>query len=382
MRIGVTTFGADGGKSGISQYLINLMRAFAAAPEGNDFEVATYGDERSIFVPDSPHIASFSTADSHRGTVQDIMWHQTALPGICRSHRYDVLFLPAGNRRLPAMSPCPTVGTVHDFSSIHVKDKYDRSHLFYVTKVLPALVRRLTRVIAVSKSARKDIVEFAGVPEERVTVIPNAVDHSVYFPDDPAAAFNRLSAKMAIQKPYLLYLSRLEHPGKNHVRLLQAFEKLKQQSGIPHQLVLAGSDWDRAAEIHEAAEKLRCKEDVLFTGFVASEDVADLYRAADIMVFPSLVEGFGIPILEAMACGAPVVCSGVSSMPEVASDAALYFEPSDVDSIFESLSRVIENDDLKTDLRSRGLKRAAQFTWTESAVKTLSVLRQAAEEAR
>lgn len=382
MRIGVTTFGADGGKSGISQYLINLMKAFAISPQGEDFEVATYGDERSIFVPEAAHIEALSMAGPHRATLQDILWHQTSLPRLCRSRRYDVLFLPAGNRRLPAVSPCPTVGTVHDFSSIHMRDKYDRSHLFYVTKVLPALVRRLTRVIAVSKSAKDDIVTFAGVPEERVTVIPNAVDHGVFFPDDPEAAHARLARKMAIRSPYILYLSRLEHPGKNHVRLLQAFAELKKREGIPHQLVLAGSDWDRAAEIHAAAERLPCAKDVVFTGFVASEDVPDLYRAADAMVFPSLAEGFGIPILEAMACGAPVICSRVSSMPEVAADAAVYFDPLEACSIAAGILRVIESESLKDNLRDRGINRAARFTWTEAATQTLAVLRNAAEETR
>jgi len=380
MHIGVTSFGADGGKSGISQYLINLMKAFAIAPEGNNFEVAAYADEVSMFVPKSSSISPLTTTMAHRGTLQDIMWHQMSLPQLCRSHKYDALFLPAGNRRLPAISPCPTVGTVHDFSSIHMPGKYDKSHLFYITKVLPALVRRLTRVIAVSESAKRDIVEFAGVPHERVTVIPNAVDHSLFFPDDPQAAFERLARKMEIRRPYLLYLSRLEHPGKNHVRLLQAFAVLKERYGLPHQLVLAGSDWDRAAEIHDAAEKLSCTGDVLFTGFAATEDVPDLYRAADVMVFPSLLEGFGIPILEAMACGAPVVCSNVSSMPEVAADAAAYFDPNDIDSMVESLARVVGENDIKADLRERGLLRAAKFTWAESAGKTLGVLRQAVED--
>jgi glycosyltransferase involved in cell wall biosynthesis len=382
MRIGVTSFGADGGKSGISQYLINLMKAFAAAPEGNEFEVSTYADEKALFVPNAPGIASLTNAGAHRGTIQDIIWHQAALPRLCRTQRYDVLFLPAGNRRLPATSPCPTVGTVHDFSSIHMRNKYDRSHLFYVTQVLPALVRRLSHVITVSKSAKHDIVEFAGVPAERVTVIPNAVDHTLFYADDPDAAFERLASKMAIRRPYLLYLSRLEHPGKNHINLLKAFTILKKKYGIPHQLVLAGSDWDRAEEIHEAAEKLPCASDVLFTGFVASGDVPDLYRAADVMVFPSLLEGFGIPILEAMACGAPVVCSNVSSMPEVAEDAANYFDPADVESMVESIAEVVASNELKADLRARGLARAAKFTWAESAAKTLAVLRDAVEDAK
>jgi glycosyltransferase involved in cell wall biosynthesis len=378
MRIGVTTFGADGGKSGISQYLSGLMSAFATQKATDEFDVMGYADERSLFVPDSPRFHPVDS-DTRRSTLRDVLWHQVDLPRISRNLHLDVLFLPAGNRRLPTVSPCPTVGTVHDFSSIHMRGKYDAAHLFYITKVLPGLVRRLTRVIAVSESAKKDIVAFARVPEERITVIPNAVNHAKFNPGDPDAARERLGTKWPLRGPYLLYLSRLEHPAKNHVRLLQAFDRLKSRLDIPHQLVLAGSDWDRADEIHAAAAALPSANDVVFTGFVDAADVPDLYRAADLMVFPSLLEGFGIPILEAMACGVPVACSGVSSMPEVAGDAAHFFDPCDVDSIACTLAGLLEDPAARQECRRRGLIRAGQFSWENSAARTMQVLAEAAE---
>jgi glycosyltransferase involved in cell wall biosynthesis len=378
MKIGVCTFGGDGGKSGISQYIIQLMRRFAVEPDGSTFDVMGYADERELFAPDSGAITHVPFGREFKSPVRNILWHQTSLPGICRTREFDVLFLPAGNRRLPLRAPCPTVGTVHDFSSIHVPGKYDRARMVYIKKVLPFLVRRLTHVLTVSESSKRDIVEYAGVPPERVTVTPLAANAEVYNPGDPDKAFALLSAKYKLRRPYILYTSRIEHPGKNHAGLIRAFAKLKRTDQAPHQLVLAGSDWDRAAEVHRIAEESGCAADILFTGFVATSDLLLFFQAADIFVFPSLYEGFGLPILEAMSCGKPVACSNISSMPEVAGDAGMLFDPYQEDSIASAIRSIITETDLRHRLADRGLERSRQFSWSKTAARTLEVLRSVA----
>jgi glycosyltransferase involved in cell wall biosynthesis len=271
------------------------------------------------------------------------------------------------------------VGTVHDFSSIHVPGKYDRARLFYITRVLPFLVRRLTHVLTVSESSKRDIVEYARVPEEKVTVTPLAANPGVFFPRDQQEAVAMLSPRHAVRTPFILYTSRIEHPGKNHARLIRAFAELKRRDRIPHQLVLAGADRERAEEVHRTAEESGFAEDILFTGFVATEDVPLLYQAADIFVFPSLYEGFGLPILEAMACGTPVACSRISSMPEVAGDAAILFDPDEEGSIASAIGSIICGTDLRKDLSARGLERSRQFSWARTAAQTLQVLRSVAQ---
>jgi len=375
MKVGISTFGGDGGKSGISQYIIQLIREFNRKPDGCTFEVIGYGDERAVFVPESGSIAHLPFGSHLRSPLRNLVWHQTSLPRYCRERAFDVLFLPAGNRRLPIHSPCPTVGTVHDFSSIHVPGKYDRARLFYITQVLPFLIRRLTHVLTVSESSKRDIVEYARVREEKVTVTPLAADPNIYFPRDPQEALALLSPRHAVRPPFILYTSRIEHPGKNHVRLIRAFAELKRKERIPHQLVLAGTDRERADEVHRTAEKTGFADDILFTGFVASEDLPLLYQACDIFVFPSLYEGFGLPILEAMACGTPVACSKVSSMPEVAGDAAILFDPDDEGSIASAIRSIICGTDLRKDLAARGLERSRQFSWARTAAQTLEVIR-------
>ena len=378
MKIGISTFGGDGGKSGISQYIIQLIREFSRHPAGCTFETIGYSDERSVFIPDSSSIAHLPFGSHLRNPIRNVFWHQTTLPRYCRERAFDVLFLPAGNRRLPVYSPCPTVGTVHDFSSIHVPGKYDRARMFYIRQVLPFLIRRLTHVLTVSESSKRDIVEYAGVPAEKVTVTPLAAEPSVYFPRDPQDAVTLLAPRHAVRPPFILYTSRIEHPGKNHACLIRAFADLKRKEGIPHQLVLAGTDRERAEEVHRTAEESGFAKDILFTGFVATADLPLLYQAADIFVFPSLYEGFGLPILEAMACGTPVACSNISSMPEVAGDAAILFDPYEKDSISSAIWSIISQADLRKDLAVRGLERCKQFSWARTAAQTLAVIRSVA----
>ena len=232
MKIGITTFGGDGGKSGISQYIINILREFAALEDRPDFEVIVYEDEKELFVPDPDSMSTISFGDSLRSPVANITWHQISLPRLCRKQKYDVLFLPAGNRRLPVSLPCPSVGTVHDFSSIHVEGKYDPARMFYIKRVLPFLARKLTRVLTVSESSKRDIVEYARVPEEHVTVTPLAADNHVYFPRNGADCVRRIGPKYNIRPPYILYISRIEHPGKNHAGLIRAFSVLKDTGDI------------------------------------------------------------------------------------------------------------------------------------------------------
>jgi len=337
MRVGIPTFGTDNGRSGSGGAL--------------------------------------------RHPLLNVAWHQLALPRWCRKRRYDVLFLPAGNRRLPLGAPCPSVGTVHDFSSLHVEAKYDPARMFYITRVLPFLIRRLTRVIAVSQSTKRDLVEYAGVPEERIAVIPQGVDHGHYFPRDTQAA-SRAAAGRGIRPPYLLFVSRLEHPGKNHVRLIRAFAHLKEAARLPHQLVLAGSPWTGAEEILRAARSCAAAADIVFTGFLPARELPELYSGAELCVYPSLYEGFGLPVLEAMACGVPVACSNCSSLPEVAGDAAALFDPGDEEAIAAAVEKLLADPALRAAHARRGLARSRAFGWPETAARTLEVLRAAGEEGR
>ncbi len=378
MKIGITTFGADGGKSGIGQYLINLLREFSSSFHEDTFEVIAHESECEVFAQPTDNFRLCRVSDRLRDPLLNIAWHQLVLPDLCWRRGYDVLFLPAGNRRLPIVAPCPTVGTVHDFSSLHVEQKYDHARMGYIKHVLPRLVRRLTKVITVSESAKQDIVEYARVCADRVIVTPLAADKSKFVPVGAPQSARRVQTELGLEGPYILYVSRIEHPGKNHVRLIQAFDKLKAASAIPHQLVLAGAARERAAEVFRAARASPFSDAIRFTEFVPVDVLPALYRGADVFVFPSLYEGFGLPLLEAMGCGTAVACSNVSSLPEVAGDAAILFDPCDTDAMSLAMRSLITDPALKNDHVQRGFRRSAGFEWSVTASRTLDVLHCAA----
>lgn len=367
MKIGIMTLGCDAGKSGVSQYLLRLLREFSSMTGDVSFEVVGHPSEREIWLGEGRELPWIDAGDWHKSAMVNVAWHQAFLPALCKRRGYDVLFLPAGNRRVPVTAPCPTVGMVHDFSHLHIENKYDPLRTLYQDRVLPWMIHKLTRVLTISESSKRDIIEHAHVPDNRITIIRHGVDHAVYKPGNQDESLRIVAKRFGIRPPYVLYISRVEHPAKNHVRLIEAFERLKERDAIPHQLVLAGGDWHGADKVHRRAQSSRFTADIVFTGFAPLTDLPDLYRGADIFVFPSLYEGFGMPILEAMACGTPVACSNVSSMPEVAGDAGMLFDPKCAEAIADALAHILISDSERTRIVNAGIARAAAFTWVASA---------------
>jgi glycosyltransferase involved in cell wall biosynthesis len=378
MKIGIPCFGADSGKSGIGVYLNRLLAGMA--PLLNDDRAVLYGSKSDLdfFDPKVHGITSKTAGTGFGNPVMNVGWHQTLLPAYALHDQLDCLFLPAANRRTPIWAPCRTVGTVHDMSSIHVREKYDPARVFYISTVLPWLFGRLDRVITVSESTRKDIVNYAGIDPDRIDVIHLGVDHSAFHPGPAGDLDDRhrpdAGRILPFEEPFLLYVSRLEHPGKNHVQMIRAWELLKAK-GYPHKLVFVGKDWFRAEVIHQAAAASKYSSDIIFKGFIKFEELPVLYRQADCVVYPSLYEGFGLPLLEAMACGAPVACSNVSSLPEVAGDGAAMFDPGDHESIAHEVSKIIDDRDYRARLIKRGTARSLGFTWEKTAEATLKILR-------
>jgi glycosyltransferase involved in cell wall biosynthesis len=254
--------------------------------------------------------------------------------------------------------------------------------MLYGRLVVPRLARRQDQIIAVSQFTAGDIDTFFGIPRGRLRVIHNGMDRERFHPGQRAAAKADLARSRDLHRPFFLYVARLEHPAKNHARLVAAFNGFKSESGLPWQLVLAGSDWNGAEVVHRLIRESPFARDIHTLGFVSEEELPTLYRAADLFVFPSLFEGFGMPPVEAMACGCPVLSSRRGALAEVVGDAAASFDPESVTDLRRQMTRLAVNLPARNDLRAKGLARAAQFDWHSTAASTLEVYASAAAGSR
>ena len=287
------------------------------------------------------------------------------------THRLDLELVhdPTGVFPL-ALTACKKVVTVCDaFPYVTPKTSTALENLVF-RLWLPIALRKADAVITISECSRNDIAQYLPVPKEKIFVTP--ISSSPAYRPLPVEAVQPVLEKLTIPRPYILYVGSLE-PRKNLLRLLQACARLREKHQDWHLVIVGARNFWKNVPVVETVEELALKPWVHFTGFVEEEDLPALYNGADLFVFPSLYEGFGLPPLEAMACGTPVVTSNSSSLPEVVGDAAIMVDPYDVDAIADAMARVLDDPALADDLRQRGLARAGQFSWERMAQETIKV---------
>lgn len=376
-RIGVNLFACDSGRSGISQYMINLLEGFGRLHTDDEFILFIAREDQSVFPLPSPKFCFELIHNFFNKPSVNIIWQQTHLPFLMKKHRLDAMFMPAANRRLTWYSRIPTIGTLHDLCQFHIDNKYDRFRMFYVKKILPLLAKKLTLIITPSQSSKNDVIRFYGITEEKINVIFNGIDHKKFYPREKNIVQEKLKQHYGINAPYLLYLSRLEHPGKNHLRLIDAFNTLKKSHQIEQKLVLVGADWNGSDVIHARVNELGLENEVIFPGFVAGEDLPLFVSGTDLFVYPSLYEGFGIPVIEAMACGVPVACSNVSSLPEIVGNGAMLFDPTHTPDMTQKILDLLQTPLTRETLIQQAIVQAARFDWDLAAQTTLHLIKQA-----
>jgi glycosyltransferase involved in cell wall biosynthesis len=375
MNVGLTATVVQGGRSGVAQYVFSLVRELVKLDD-IDLTVFALEDELPLFdfARDACRVVPVSRAAAP--PVKNILWHQRELPRIAGEMRLDLLHVPS-YRRLIYQAPCPTIGTIHDLAPFHVRGKYDIARMFYGRVVVKRLARRQKELIAVSHCTARDIERFFGIPESRVNVIHNGIDHDRFQPGSPTDDRAWMARTHGIDAPFFLYVSRLEHPAKNHVRLIEAFETFKRETGSDWQLALGGGDWHGSEVIHAAAKASPFAADIRLLGFVPDADLPSIYRASRCMVYPSLFEGFGLPPVEAMACGTPVISSTRGALAEVVVDAALTIDPEDPADIAAALAKVAGDDAFAAGLARKGLVNAARFHWSRTAAEVADIYRRA-----
>lgn len=372
MRIAISTSVIQRGRTGIAQYVFALVRALLPHATQHEFQLLVLEEDLPLFEFAREQVRLIPVPETERPAVRNILWHQRRLPAMARAESWDVLHVPS-YRRLLWPQPCPLAATIHDLAPFRVSGKYDPLRMFYGRVVVRRLAHRQNAIIAISENTADDIRSCFGIADSRLRVIHNGLDHERFNPGSQAAAKAAVQTRFQLQQPYFLYVSRLEHPGKNHIRLIAAYEAFRKATRLPWLLVLGGSDWHGVEAIRAAAAASTYASDIRFLGFIADAELPDLYRAAGAFVYPSLYEGFGFPPVEAMACGCPVISSTRGALAEVVADAAECIDPLDVPDLDTALRTLATDETRRRQLVAAGLANAQRFRWDHCAQATLDV---------
>jgi glycosyltransferase involved in cell wall biosynthesis len=350
---------------GIGTYVRNLLRQIARQDHENEYVlICSPQDCASVEA-----LAENFRAIPDRSRPYSIR-EQITVPLDLRRERAELFHAP--HYVLPPLVPCRSVVTIHD--CIHLRfPQYlpNRVAYVYARTFLWAATHQADRILTVSEASKRDILQYFNVPPERIEVIYNGIDERFWTP--PAdEAVERVRQRYQLNDPFILYTGNIK-PHKNLVRLIEAFQQLRRSGFDQLKLLILGDEISRYATLRRAVHRHKLHKHVRFHGFVPDDTLAIFYRLAAAFVFPSLYEGFGLPPLEAMASGTPVVTSNVSSLPEVVGDAALLIDPTDVDAIAGAIRMVLTDAALRDDLRERGWRRAREFSWERSVARIRAI---------
>lgn len=362
-------------RRGMGNFVCNLLMELAKLP----------GDERYILYVDDVRAGEHAPQDP-RFTVRKLspkiypLWEQISLPLALARDRPDILHCPANTAPLFLPKRLKLILTIHDVMYLlpasvlpRTPSLYQRAGRLYYRRMAPHAAKRAARIMTVSENSKRDITEIMHIPCEKIQVVYGAGNAICRRFDDPSPVVE-VKRRYSIDGRYIFALGALD-PRKNTIGVLRSFARLKQLSALPVQLVLAGLSPEAKSKFHVLGSKLGLDGQVILLGFVSEQELAALYNGADVFVYPSLYEGFGMPVLEAFACGAPVVTSSTGSIPEVAGNAALFVDPHNPDEIAAAILRIISDTVLRARMMKMGLEQAGRFSWVNTTKQVLDVYR-------
>jgi glycosyltransferase involved in cell wall biosynthesis len=375
LRIGVDYTSAINQRAGIGRYTRDLIKAVAEIDKENDY-LLFYARGRKarengveVSFPDNPNFHIKPVALSERTLT--IAWHRFQVPLSVERLIGQVDVFHSPDYTLPPLGRSNGILTVHDLSFLLYAECHEKSLREFLERVVPRSVARSSMVLADSINTMNDLVCLLDVEPQRVDVVyPGVGDRFKRITDEED--LNRVKNKYNLHFPFILYVGTIE-PRKNLGRLIQAYARLKTRRELDHKLVIGGGKGWLFDDVFQRAADLRMVEDLIFPGYIPDEDLPALYSLADAFLFPSLYEGFGLPPLEAMACGTPVITSNVSSLPEIVEGAGIMINPLDIDELAQAIENLLDDSALQRELSQKGIERAKTFNWRATAEKLLGL---------
>lgn len=379
----LVTFGQTYRNAGVSRYTYTLLEALdQLADDQLRYTVFVSSSEATAAAASPLGRSARMRLEPARwttdGPIKRIVWEQTRLPARLREARADVFHAPVNV--LPERLPCPSVVTIHDLAFVRYPEFFRPARRLYQRAFTERSARAATLIVAVSESTRQDIIKAFGVAPERVRVIYPSVSPDFQPVRDPAA-LAAFRARHGLPARYLLFLGTLE-PRKNLLMLVEAYARLRASAPVAPPLILAGAKGWYYDSLYERVRELGLERDVTFAGYVSREEQALWYAGAALFLYPSLYEGFGLPVAEALACGAPTITSNVSSLPEVAGTVAMQVAPTDAEALAHAMRVALSDPGLRTRMLVEGPAWTRQFSMERLAREYAQVYREAAQRPR
>jgi glycosyltransferase involved in cell wall biosynthesis len=368
MKVGIDTFGCEHGRSGLGSYLCSLT---ANLRNDADVEFNLFGAELDRYTYASERAFPYDGVTLFESSAAERLWHIMCANNFASKHKYDVVLYTAASQMIPVTFSVPGVAIVNDIVSDSLSAKHNAWSSFHIKRGLA----HADRVIVASQYIRKDL-EKIGIDPEKIAVIHNGIDHSSFYPRELLSP-NLVDIKpFAIQRPYFIYASRMSSPTKKHVELIRAFTLFKEKTHLPHRLVLAGSEGPYSDAVHDEVFNSHAASDIFITGFFPHENFPELYSGSDGCIFPSVSEGVGLPVLEAMATGIPVACAKSGALSEIAGDNAIYFDSDNIEEMAAAMETLaLDKAKCKT-LITGGIEWTKRFSWEKTAQMTTDVLKE------
>lgn len=363
MKIGIDTFGCEHGKSGNGAYLLNFI---SNLPKSEDLTFELFGNEIDKYTYNSNNGIPFVSIDIPDNLKAERLWHKRKLPKFIKKSGYDAVIYPACEKVLPKKMIGKGIVVVNCVLSTRLKElkKYRQQ--------LKKGLNHAYKIIAPTEYIKKDLTKL-GIKSKKIIIVRDGIDHKNFFPmvsDEEIVQIN----PFAIKTPYFLCPTRLSGPDKKHKEMILAFEEFKKRTNSPHRLVIAGEGNEYIETVHKFAYDSSVASDIFITGYFPPESLPKLYGAADACIIPSINEGVGLPVLEAMASGVPVLCSSSGALQEVGEDAPIYFDSDKKEEIVNAMEMVAINKNIRERMIEKGIKEASSYSWEKTVKQTLDVL--------